>query len=73
MTNVATDPRLRDIRFRGYLTACRVLGTLALLPLLFQEALEANGQWNVTIRAVCWSVLIATAAIQFWLYRKSRE
>jgi hypothetical protein len=71
--NATADPRLRIIRYRGYITACRVLGTLALLPMLFRGELEANGQWNSSVRAVCWSILIATAVIQFWLYRRTRE
>jgi len=71
--NATADPRLRIIRYRGYLTACRVLGTLALLPLLFRTQLAANGPWNSTVRAVCWLILVANPVIQFWLYRQTRE
>jgi len=69
--NATADPRLRIIRYRGYLTACRVLGTLALLALLFRRQLEANDQWNSSVSAACWSILLATAAVEFWLRRKS--
>ena len=71
--SVTVDPRLRIIRLRGYLTACRVLGTLALLAILFRGQLEANGQWNSTIQAVCWLILVANPVVQFWLYRQTRE
>ena len=71
--NATADPRLRIIRLRGYLTACRVIGTFALLALLFRRELEANHQWNISVVAVCWSILLATAVFEFWLRRNTRE
>ena len=73
MTDTTADPRLRIIRYRGYLTACRVLGSFALLALLFRGVLAANGQWNSTSQAVCWLILVANPLVQFWLYRQTRE
>ena len=66
------DPRLRVVKYRGYLTACRVLGTLALLAILFRTQLEANDQWNSSVSVLCWSMLIVTGVLEFWLRRQTR-
>jgi len=71
--NATADPRLRIIRLRGYLTACRVIGTFALLALLFRRELEANHQWDISVAGVCWPILLATAVFEVWLRRNTRE
>jgi len=72
MNAAAADPRLRIIKYRGYLTACRVLGTLAFIAMLTRGR-WASELWNTSVVIACWSVLLPTAVLEFWLRRQTRE
>ena len=72
MMDTTADPRLRIIRFRGYLTACRVVGTLAFIALLTRGR-WASELWNTSVVIACWLILVPTAVVEFWLRSQTRE
>ena len=71
MTGADTDPRVRFIRFRGYQTACRVIGTLTVLALLFRSKGYDPGSSYLTVGL--WSILLATTVVEFWLRSRTRN
>jgi hypothetical protein len=72
MTDITADRRLRTIRYRGYLTVCRVIGTLAVIALLSRGP-WASEVWNDSVTTAFWWILIPTAVLEFWLRRQARE
>jgi hypothetical protein len=71
MTGASTDPRLRFIMYRGYLTACRIVGTLAVFAILFRPKGYDLGDSYLSV--ALWSILLATTIIQFWLQLRTRK
>ena len=72
MTDTTADRRLRIIKYRGYIAACRVIGTLAVIALLSRGP-WASEAWNDSVTTAFWSILIPTAVLEFWLRKQARE